>query len=120
MRALVIAAFCTGVTAAQAEPAVNAGPQAAPPVAATPPKLEQELDGRRNIRGCAVGEECVRPSELLREYEAEAFPPPGGNPWLDDRSRVSSRLEPSTSRKVQRPSELRPDQAWLDKLELPD
>jgi membrane-bound lytic murein transglycosylase D len=118
MRALAIVVLCT--TAAHADPVVTAGPQPAPPVASAPPKLEQELDGRRNIRGCAVGESCIRASEVLREYELEAFPPPGASPWLDDHSARGSRLEARAPRKVKRPSELRPDQAWLDKLELPD
>jgi len=121
MRALAVIAICaTAAHAGPNESAVPAGPQPAPPVAAPAPKLEQELDGRRNIRGCAVGETCVRGSDLLREYELEAFPPPGANPWLDERGPVGSRLEATAPRKVKKPSELRPDQAWLDKLELPD
>ena len=118
MRALAIVALCT--TAAHAEPAVTAGPQSAPPIATSPPALEQELDGRRNIRGCAVGESCLRSSDLLREYELEAFPPPGGSPWVDEHAPAGSRIEARAPRKVTRPSELRPDQAWLDKLALPD
>ncbi|HEX5059148.1 MAG TPA: LysM peptidoglycan-binding domain-containing protein [Kofleriaceae bacterium] len=118
MRALVIAAICAST--AHADPAVTAGPQPAPPVSAGEPKLNQELDGRRNIRGCAVGESCARSADLLREFEAEAFPKPGASPWLDERTPVGSRIEAVTPRKVRRPSELRPDQAWLDKLELPD
>lgn len=118
MRALAIVALCT--TAAHAEPAVHAGPQPAPPVAAAAPTLEQELDARRNIRGCAVGENCIPGADLLREYELEAFPPPGGSPWLEEHGPVGSRLEPRRTRRVKRPSELRPDQAWLDRLELPD
>ena len=117
MRALAIVALCT--TAAHADPGVIAGPQPAPPIAAGAPKLDQQLDGRRNIRGCAVGESCSRSSELLRDFELEAFPPPGGSPWLDDRN-ATSRLEATPIRRAKKPSELRPDQAWLDKLELPD
>src|SRR4051812_17625950 len=120
MRALVIVAICT--SAAHAQPAVTAGPQDAPPVAATTsPPLPQLLDERRNIRGCAVGEPCGRPSELLHEFELEAFPPPGSNPWIDERaSGGSSRVEGNHVRHVKKPSELRPDQAWLDALEMPD
>jgi hypothetical protein len=88
-------------------------------VAAGEPKLEQELDGRRNIRGCGVGESCARGSELLHDFEVEAFPQPGASPWLDERAPVGSRVEASAPRKVKKPSELRPDQAWLDKLALP-
>jgi membrane-bound lytic murein transglycosylase D len=57
---------------------------------------------------------------LLREFELEAFPPPGASPWIDERNQVGSRLEASPPRRVKRPSELRPDQPWLDKLALPD
>lgn len=56
----------------------------------------------------------------MREFELEAFPPQGANPWLDERTPVGSRIEAHPARKVTRPSELRPDQAWLDKLEMPD
>jgi membrane-bound lytic murein transglycosylase D len=117
MRALAILALWT--TAAHADAVVTAGPQPAPPIEAPAPKLEQELDGRRNIRGCAVGESCVRSADLLREYELEAFPPPGESPWLEEHGSIRSRLE-ARARKVTKPSELRPDQAWLDKLVLPD
>src|SRR5690606_41745627 len=104
MRALAIVALCT--TAAHANPALTAGPQSAPPVVATPPKLEQELDARRHVRGCGVDEACVRGSELLREFELEAFPPPGSNPWLGDHAPVKSRLEARAPRVVPKPSEL--------------
>src|SRR6478735_11173240 len=118
MRALAIVAFCT--TAANAQPAVTAGPQDAPPVAAaSSPTLPQELDGRRNIRGCGVGETCQREADLLHESEAEAFPAPGRSPWIDERV-TGSHLEATPHKKITRPSELRPDQAWLDKLEMPD
>src|SRR5688572_8317396 len=117
MRALAIVALCT--TAAHADSGVASGPQPTPPIAAGAPTLDQQLDGRRNIRGCAIDENCSRAAELLREYELEAFPPPGANPWLDERM-ASSRLEAAPIRRVKKPSELRPDQAWLDKLELPD
>lgn len=118
MRALAIVAFCT--TAAHAQPAVTAGPQDAPPVAAaSSPTLSQELDGRRAVRGCSVGETCQRESDLLKEFEAEAFPAPGGSPWIDERI-VGSHLEATPHKKVLKPSELRPDQPWLDKLAMPD
>ena len=120
MRALAIVALFATAPHAYADGPVTAGAQSAPPVATPAPKLEQALDERRNIRGCAVGEVCGRSSELLREFELEAFPPPGANPWLDDRALVGSKLEPRAVRRVQKPSELRPDQAWLDKLDLPD
>ena len=116
---LVIVALCTTAAHADPDPAVHAGTQAAPPVHAGEPVLDQDLEQRRNIRGCAAGEVCARPSEILRDFEVEAFPPPGRGPWIDERT-TSSRLEPGIARKVKRPSELRPDQPWLDKLEMPD
>jgi membrane-bound lytic murein transglycosylase D len=111
-------------TAAHADPPdapVHAGVKPSPPVHAGEPALHQELDGRRSIRGCSVDERCARPGDLLREFEVEAFPPPGASPWLDERTPPPGRLEPgSTLRIVKRPSELRPDAPWLDRLELPD
>jgi len=133
MRALVLVALCTivgtiagttvGTTAAYAQVpgAVQAGAQSAPPVSVPAPSLEQDADGRRIIRGCAPGESCARPEDVLREFETEAFPAPGASPWIDERAPVPSRLENgATSRRVSRPSELRPDQPWLDKLTMPD
>ncbi|TMQ02425.1 MAG: LysM peptidoglycan-binding domain-containing protein, partial [Deltaproteobacteria bacterium] len=108
---------------AHADPAdpVHAGVQAAPPVRAGEPVLRQELDGRRSIRGCAIDERCARAGDVLREFEVEAFPPPGASPWIDERTPPPSRLEPGAPRPiVKRPSELRPDAPWLDQLELPD
>lgn len=110
--------------AAHAQPLaspVHAGTQPAPPVRPGEPVLPQEIDGRRAIRGCSVDERCARPGDLLREFEVEAFPPPGASPWLDERTPPPSRLEPGPPRPiVKRPSELRPDAPWLDQLELPD
>lgn len=118
MRALAIVAVLA--TAAHAGPTVTAGPQDAPPADATNgPTLAQDAEQRRNIRGCAVGEACARSSELLHQFEVETFPPPGANPWIDERV-ATSRVEATHLKKVAKPSELRPDQAWLDKLELPD
>jgi membrane-bound lytic murein transglycosylase D len=116
MRALAIVALCT--TAASADPAGEAGPQPAPALPAPVVQLDQQPDGRRHIRGCAIGESCDR--ELLREFELEAFPPPGASPWLDERRPPPSRPETAAPRKVRKPSELRPDLPWLDKLALPD
>lgn len=103
------------------DPPIHAGAQPAPPVHVGEPELRQELDGRRSIRGCSVDERCARPGDLLREFEAEAFQPPGQSPWIDDRTPPASRLEPGAPKPlVKRPSELRPDAPWLDQLELPD
>ncbi|MDB4954513.1 MAG: Lytic transglycosylase catalytic [Myxococcales bacterium] len=126
MRALAGVALCTTFIAltpsafADPDPAVHAGVQVAPPVRATEPVLKQELDARRNVRGCAVGDTCARPSELLSEFESEAFPRAAANPWIDERVPNGGRLEGNPPHKVKKPSELRPDAPWLDKLELPD
>jgi hypothetical protein len=116
MRALVLVALLT--TPAFAQP-VHPGTQAAPPVAAEEPVLKPDQDARRNIRGCSVGESCTRPGDLLHEFEVEAFPQPGGNPWVDERTAPASRLE-ATPKKAKRGTDLRPDLPWLDKLDLPD
>ena len=102
------------------EPVVHAGAQPAPPVAAGEPVLPQQLDARRNVRGCATDETCTRPGEAMRELDVELFPAPGASPWLDERTVPASRVEAMTQRPVKKPSELRPDQPWLDQLELPD
>ncbi len=120
MRALVIVALCTTAAHADGPPPIQAGPQNAPPVASAAPTLEQDTDARKNVAGCAVGETCIRESDMLREFEVEAFPPPGASPWIDERTPPHSRLEASAARRVIRPSELRPDQPWLDSLEMPD
>lgn len=130
MRALVFVAVCTrmlvgGAVLAQPAPPtpVHAGPQAAPPVAGGEPVLPQQLDGRRAVRGCPLDRSCDRPGDQLREFELEAFPKPGSDPWVahdDGRAPVRSKLELGAARIVKKPSELRPDAPWLDTLELPD
>src|SRR5215470_19662009 len=118
----LVLGLCLGADAS-ADPAgaaLHPGTQAVPPVRPVEPVLSQELDGRRAIRGCSVDERCARPGDLLREFEREAFPPPGASPWLDERTPPPSRLEPTARPIVKRPSELRPDAPWLDQLELPD
>ncbi|HEX4453184.1 MAG TPA: LysM peptidoglycan-binding domain-containing protein [Kofleriaceae bacterium] len=99
---------------------VHAGVQVAPPIHAAEPSLNQDLDQRRSIRGCNPSESCGKPKEVLHAFELEAFPKPGQNPWLDERAAPSSHLESTPAKRVRRPSELRPDQPWLDKLEMPD
>lgn len=123
MRALLIVVAGLATTTAYAgDPAtdVHAGAQVVPPVHASEPTLTQDLEQRRNIRGCNAGEECARPTEVLHDFELEQFPKPNANPWLDERTPPSSRVEASITKKAKRPSELRPDQPWLDKLEMPD
>ena len=115
--------ICAAVGISHGQPAdtnLSPGVQAAPPVQAGEPVLPQQLDGRRAVRGCAVGETCATPAETLKEIDVELFPRPGASPWLDERAPAPSRIEAGPARIVKRPSELRPDQPWLDQLELPD
>ena len=116
--------ICAAVGIVHGQPApdttVSPGVQAAPPVQAGEPVLPQQLDARRSVRGCAVGETCEAPGDLLKEIDVELFPRPGASPWIDERSAPQSRIEAGPARIVKRPSELRPDQPWLDQLELPD
>jgi membrane-bound lytic murein transglycosylase D len=120
-RAWLVICAAAGIVQAQpvTEP-VHPGPQAAPPVRPGDPVLSQQLDARRAVRGCAVGETCAAPGDVMREIDVELFPRPGASPWLDERSAPASKLEAGPVRIVKKPSELRPDQPWLDQLELPD
>lgn len=124
MRALLVVVAGLGTTAAYADPAlpagVHAGAQVVPPAHAGEPQLTQDLEARHNIRGCNAGESCARQTDALREFEIQQFPRSGANPWIDERTAPSSRVEASITKKAKRPSELRPDQPWLDKLEMPD
>src|SRR5262249_17265052 len=63
-----------------------------------------------------------RPSDVLREIDVELFPRPGTSPWIDERTAPVARLDLGLAphRAVKRPSDLRPDLPWLDKLEMPD
>src|SRR4051794_38144694 len=103
MRGLASVALCTTLLTlvpliaapaayADPDPAVHAGSQPAPPVRTGEPVLRQELDGRRSVRGCAVGDNCARPSEVLSEFESEAFPKPTQSPWIDERAPSRGRL----------------------------
>ncbi|MGE0867929.1 MAG: LysM peptidoglycan-binding domain-containing protein [Kofleriaceae bacterium] len=84
---------------------------------AGPSVLPQELDGRRAVRGCAVDEPCGTPADVMRALDVELFPPPDASPWVAGAAKP--RIE-ARRRVVSRPSELRPDAAWLDQLALPD
>jgi membrane-bound lytic murein transglycosylase D len=121
MRRVAAAFVCVlWAGAVNADPAIHAGAQPAPPVPSAEPILDQQLDARRNIRGCAVDEACGRAQDILREFELERMPPPGKDPWITERAPAGSRLEPAPVRHVKKPSELRPDAPWLDALEMPD
>src|SRR5437868_15458638 len=98
LASLVICAAAVGISHGQpaeipAAAPVNPGVQPAPPVSAGEPVLRQELDGRRSVRGCNVGETCTTPSDTLKEIDVELFPKPGASPWLDERAPAPSRLE---------------------------
>ncbi len=121
MRAFVILAVTSVAAFARAQPApIHAGAQAVPPVQSGEPVLNQDLEGRHAVRGCNPDERCAKPSELLKEFEVEAFPKPGKDPWLDERTPPPGRAEAGPVRIAKKPSELRPDAPWLDGLELPD
>jgi membrane-bound lytic murein transglycosylase D len=119
MRRLLVYAVLLGGSAAADPGEVHPGPQAAPPVHAGDPTLAQDADGRRSVRGCAVGETCEHPGDELHAIDVELFPKPGANPWIEERA-VPSSLEPTAPRVAKKPSELRPDAPWLDQLEMPD
>jgi membrane-bound lytic murein transglycosylase D len=121
MRIVVVAAIVVVTSAVRADPM----PTVTRPVHPADPVLPQDLDGRRAVRGCAVGDHCVRPADTLREFELERFPQnlnvPGQSPWLNETNNAPSRPEPAhTAHRVTKPSELRPEDAWLDGVELPD
>src|SRR5437870_3422996 len=122
LTSLVICAAVTGISHGQPAPdsTLTPGVQPAPPVAAGEPVLPQQLGGRRSVRGCSVGGTGTTADEALMEIDVELFPKPGASPWIDERAPAPSRLEAGPARIVKRPSELRPDQPWLDQLELPD
>ena len=126
MRRLAAALAVLWVTSSQAaaQP-TNAGPQQVPPVKPSEPTLTYQNDHRRNIRGCDVDSDCVSPADVLREFQAERIPPPGGDPWISERTPPpyalrAGKLEAGKPRIVKKPSELRPDAPWLDSLALPD
>jgi len=114
---MVVVAPAAPAAAQPAATPVKAGVQAAPPTAPVRPSLEQELDGRRAVRGCPVDRDCSA-RDVMREFEAAAFPEPGTDPWVDDRTAAPG--TEAAAVKVTRPSQLRPDLPWLDELELPD
>jgi len=127
MRTLAPLVFLLGVAApatAEAEETREAGVQAEEPGpdAAGRDALDQQLGGRRAVRGCPVDSDCRPPHERLRDFELEAFPPLGSEPWMDGGDLVDGALagDAPVAAKVDKPSELRPDQPWLDDLVMPD
>lgn len=96
------------------------GVQPQPPLGPAPLELAQQADGRRAVRGCPTGQDCVPPHQQLHLIELELFPAPspGANPWRAGDSLGSRPGGPE--RIARKPSELRPELAWLDDIELPD
>ncbi len=110
-----------GTAVAGPDDPVVAGVQSAPPVVPATTELEQDTDARKNIRGCPVGESCLDPQAVLREFEVGSLPPPGEDPWVGEHEPPArSAVEAGPARQVSKPSELRPDAPWLDQLALPD
>ncbi len=102
------------------EPGTQADPPQPTPPAAHPPLVTND-DQRRAVRTCSVDAACRPAKELMLEFEREAFPRPGDDPWISgddvrghDRAR---RLPPRTSPD---PTVLRPDLKWLAKLDVGD
>lgn len=101
----------------------NPGVQSQPPMEPQRIELQQAQDGRRAVRGCPIGQDCVPLHQQLRMIELEMFPPAGDSPWQggdEQTSRSTGRDGAMSQVAVKRPSELRSDLAWLDDLEMPD
>lgn len=75
-----------GLSAANAQSTATAtGVQAAPPTVTPMPTMPEQLEGRRDIRGCPMGSDCSRARDRMREFELEAFSPKtASNPWIAD------------------------------------
>jgi membrane-bound lytic murein transglycosylase D len=98
------------------------GVQSQPPLEPVGLELPQAADGRRAVRGCPVGQDCVPPHRQLHLIELELFPQRNGGPWVRSEEGVSLEGEGGSgaNKIVRRPSELRADLTWLDDLEMPD
>jgi membrane-bound lytic murein transglycosylase D len=119
MRKLGILLLALGLAEAgpaRADETRAAGVQPLPPSPeAEREPLSQDDRGRRAMRGCPTGLTCVRVEDESRAFELEAFAP--GSPWVErDHAPAPAR----GGEKTTRASDLRPDLAWLDELELPD
>jgi membrane-bound lytic murein transglycosylase D len=115
----VASALWISSAAAQRSPGV----QAQPPMEPASLELSQARDGRRAVRGCPIGQDCVPLHQQLHLIELEMFPPDGEGPWREGDERSASAAARDTSMplpSVRKPSELRADLAWLDDLEMPD
>ncbi len=81
------------------------------------PALAVDPGGRRAVRGCPADADCVSPSAAMRELEILEWSKQG---WISSRPRGSAAGGDHPRPAITRPSQLRPDQAWLDELALPD
>jgi len=110
-----------GLRAATAQPiATTTGVQAAPPTVTPMPTLPEQLEGRRDIRGCPMGSDCSRLRDRMREFELEAFSPKTpSNPWIDDGAAPVIAAAP-VAKVFKKPSDFKPELAWMDSLAMPD
>ena len=114
----VLAAIASSARADEA-PVSHPGVADVPPTITPAIELPMDPQGRRAVRGCPVSEKCTRPTDILRDFEHEAFPQPSSNPWVNVEGEEAPGPE-QVATGVTKPSELRPDLAWLDDLEMPD
>jgi membrane-bound lytic murein transglycosylase D len=98
----------------------NPGVQSQPPIDPVGVALPQAADGRRAVRGCPVGQDCVPPHRQLHLIELELFPQHRGGPWVRSEEGFSIERDGEANKIVRKPSELRADLTWLDDLEMPD
>ncbi len=96
------------------------GVQSQPPMAPASLELPQASDGRRAVRGCPVGQDCVPLHRQLHLIELEMFPQKGSDPWSGGDDGAASIEATAAGVYARKPSELRADLAWLDDVELPD
>ncbi len=108
------------VRAQPASAPVLPGVQVVPPAIVPMPSLPEQLDGRRDIRGCPMGSDCSRPADRMRELELEMFATKRpGSPWVNEGTTPVISVAPS-AQIFKKPSDFRPELAWMDKLAMPD
>src|SRR5262249_19304295 len=122
MKRLVLATLLALAPAAFADGPAHPGPQPTPPIApADRGDVHQKLDERRAVRGCAVGEDCARAADRMKEIDVELFGRGGSHdddPWVEGTE--AQPVIPPTPAPGVKPSQLHPELPWLDQLELPD
>jgi membrane-bound lytic murein transglycosylase D len=114
--ATVLALTSTAV----AQPVVSPGLQPAPTTIAPTPKLPEQIEGRRDIRGCPLPSDCTRAADRMREFELEAFAPKNNSsPWVNDGAAPAIATAPA-AKVFKKPSDFRADLVWMDSLAMPD